>query len=92
MKFNLYIYGQAEKQNLKLVAHFEFFYSLFCSKTAPPNANGGASEKAPSIGQTSHGRTILEFDLKISHTYAIIQANSIHNEIKYLRTKVLTAL
>ena len=25
MKFNLYIYGQAEKQNLKLVAHFEIF-------------------------------------------------------------------
>ena len=23
-------------------------------KSAPPNANGGASEKAPSIGQTSH--------------------------------------
>ena len=27
-------------------------------KSAPPNANGGASEKAPSIGQTSHSGPI----------------------------------
>ena len=30
------------------------FYKVNALKSAPPNANGGASEKAPSIGQTSH--------------------------------------
>ena len=34
-------------------------------KSAPPNANGGASEKAPSIGQTSHGRTIKNADFSL---------------------------